>query len=520
MTLEEASSHFDHAVQFNPLLQWYRERPTQVAVGASIVLHALLIALVPGLRSVSIEPETVLTVRIAGLAPAVEQPVIEQRAVEQPAVREADLLPLPDFEPMPEFQPRITQPQAFEPLPVRPQQALQSQPIPVVRKAEQVEQLARADLAEPVARDTLRPQPSTVARPELAPAQAAQPVIETRPVTAVARADLAAPVEVARDLSRPQPVTPARPVVAPTQIAAPVIETRPVATVARADLAAPVEIVRDLSRPQPVTAARPEVTPAQIAAPVIETRPVTSVAPADLAAPLEIARDTNRPQPAIVARPGVAPAQTAVPVIQAKPVEQVDGPGELVKEVRRQPRNMPRAGSPVRPQPVAAAPRSVVQPVQNRETVVAVPAAPAPLAAAPVTRSSPARAPAVAPPVTAAPDRPSPQQSAAMVAMPAPKIPSSLVDPVVLEAYRQLVLKEVTRHKSYPRKAAILRWQGKTMIQMKLSADGDVITVEVAESSGRELLDDAAVMMVRKSLPLPKPPQGVRTVTVPVVFRL
>ena len=123
MTLDEANSHFDHAVQFNPLLQWYRDRSTQVAVGASIVLHALLIALVPGLRAVSIEPETVLTVRIAGLAPAVEQP-----AVEPPVVREDDPLPPPEFEPMPDFQPRMTQPQALEPLPVRPQQSLQPQP--------------------------------------------------------------------------------------------------------------------------------------------------------------------------------------------------------------------------------------------------------------------------------------------------------------------------------------------------------------------------------------------------------
>jgi len=42
----------------------------------------------------------------------------------------------------------------------------------------------------------------------------------------------------------------------------------------------------------------------------------------------------------------------------------------------------------------------------------------------------------------------------------------------------------------------------------------------VAVSSGKDVLDDAAVKMVRSSLPLPKPPQGVRTVTVPVVFRL
>jgi len=519
MTLEEANSQFDHAVQFNPLLQWYRNRSTQVAVGASIILHALLIALVPGLRAVSIEPETVLTVRIAGLAPAVEQPVIEQSVVESPVVRKDEPLPPPEFEPMPEFQPTMTQPQALEPIPVRPQQALQPPPVPVVRNVEQVEQLARADLAEPVARDTFRAQPNTVQRPELAPTQAARPVVESRPVAAVARADLAAPVEVARDLSRPQPVTTPRPEVTPTQIAAPAIETRPVAAVARPDLVAPVDVARDLSRPQPVTSARPEVAPAQVSAPVINTRPVTPVAPADLVAPAEIARDANRPQPAIAARPGVAPAQTAVPVIQAKPVEQIDRPNELVTEVRRQPRALPQVGNPVQPQPIAVAPRTVARPVQDREAQVAVPSAPVPSAAVPIARSAPAPAPS-APPTTVAPVQPRPQNAAPIVAMPAPKSPVLVVAPEVLEAYRQSVSEEVMQHMSYPRVARMRNWQGKTMVEMEWSADGKVTRVVVSKSSGKDVLDKAAVKMVRKALPLPKPPQGVRTVTVPVVFRL
>ena len=525
MTLEEANSHFDHAVQFNPLLQWYRDRSTQVAVGASIVLHALLIALVPGLRSVSIEPETVLTVRIAGLAPTVEQPVIEQPAVEPPTVeqtvvRKDDPLPPPEFEPMPEFQPRMTQPQALEPLPVRPQQALQPQPIPVIRNAEQVEQLARADLAEPVARETLRAQPSTVRRPELAPAQAARPVIETRPIAAVARADLAAPVEVARDLSRPQPVTAARPEVTPTQIAAPVIEARPVTAVARADLTAPVEIARDVSRPQPATAARPEVTPTQIAAPVVNSPSVAPVAPADLSVPLAIARDTNRPRPAVAARPDVAPAQTAVPVIQAKPIEQVGRPDELVTEVRRQPRALPQARNPIQPQPIAAAPRSVAQPVQVQEAAIAVPTVPVPTAVAPVARSAPSPV-QTAPPVTVAPIRPRPQ-SAAVTAMPVPQNPVLSVDSKAQARrdYGQTVKKAVMQNMKYPKKARMRNWQGVTIVRIDLTPEGDVKQLVVAESSGKVVLDDAAVKMIERSLPLPKPPLGVRTVTVPVEFRL
>jgi protein TonB len=107
-----------------------------------------------------------------------------------------------------------------------------------------------------------------------------------------------------------------------------------------------------------------------------------------------------------------------------------------------------------------------------------------------------------------------------VIAMPAPQNPVFVVEPEVLEAYRQSVSEEVMRHKRYPRVAVMRKWQGKTVVEMKLSADGEVIEVVVAVSSGKDVLDDAAVKMVRSSLPLPKPPQGLRTVTVPVVFRL
>jgi protein TonB len=79
---------------------------------------------------------------------------------------------------------------------------------------------------------------------------------------------------------------------------------------------------------------------------------------------------------------------------------------------------------------------------------------------------------------------------------------------------------EVMRHMSYPRAAVLRKWQGKTVVEMQLSPDGSVTQVIVAESSGHAMLDDAALDMVRQSLPLPKPPRGVRTVKVPVVFRL
>jgi protein TonB len=431
MTLEPASPLFEPEVrgnlanQFNPLVQWYRERPSQVAFAASIVFHALVIAFIPGLRPVSIETQRVLTVRIAEPAPVVEQPVARRPVARQPVVRETDPLPEPVL--LPEFEPAIAQPRVLEQAPVRPQQAFEPQPMPVVQQAEQttrVEQIARADLSPPISRDEIQPQPVIVARPDFAPAQTVIPVIESKPVPEVERADLAPP----------------------------------------------------------------------------------------------IVRDKSQLQPAIVARPEVAPAQAAVPVIESRPIPQVKRPDEPVTEVRPQPRAMPQVTNPTRPQPAQDVPRPATQPVQVQEQpLIAAPTVPVPHAVAPIARSA---LPQASPPVSAAPVQPGPQNTAPIVAMPSPQTPLVVVEPAELEAYRQSVSKEVMKHMRYPHVAVMRKWQGKTIVEMKLSADGEVIQVVVAESSGKEVLDEAALKMVRRSLPLPKPPQGVRTVIVPVIFRL
>jgi len=90
----------------------------------------------------------------------------------------------------------------------------------------------------------------------------------------------------------------------------------------------------------------------------------------------------------------------------------------------------------------------------------------------------------------------------------------------VPETYQQSATRAVMRHMRYPRVAVMRNWQGTTVVEIELSVDGEVIQVVVAESSGYKVLDDAALKMVRGSLPLPEPPHGVRTLTVPVAFRL
>jgi len=62
------------------------------------------------------------------------------------------------------------------------------------------------------------------------------------------------------------------------------------------------------------------------------------------------------------------------------------------------------------------------------------------------------------------------------------------------------------------------------VVQLRLTPEGKVTDISVVEKSGYEILDEAAVKMIRKASPLPLPPEGLRgrdqTVLVPIKFRL
>ena len=58
----------------------------------------------------------------------------------------------------------------------------------------------------------------------------------------------------------------------------------------------------------------------------------------------------------------------------------------------------------------------------------------------------------------------------------------------MLEAYRHSVSQEVMRHMRYPPIAVRRKWEGKTVVEMQVSVDGDVTQLSVAESSGKDVL--------------------------------
>lgn len=74
----------------------------------------------------------------------------------------------------------------------------------------------------------------------------------------------------------------------------------------------------------------------------------------------------------------------------------------------------------------------------------------------------------------------------------------SAVDPVLLQ-----IMRRIEEAKRYPRAARRMGIEGKTVVRFKLKPGGQVEAVEVAESSGSDILDKASVETVREAAPLP-----------------
>ncbi|MBN2870407.1 MAG: energy transducer TonB [Campylobacterales bacterium] len=97
-----------------------------------------------------------------------------------------------------------------------------------------------------------------------------------------------------------------------------------------------------------------------------------------------------------------------------------------------------------------------------------------------------------------APKEPAPANAAAEPARP---------DPKVKEAYLHYLRQTIDERKVYPKNAKRLRQTGTVMVKFTLMAEGTITNVSVADSSGFELLDQAAADLLRnisRVRPLPQ----------------
>jgi len=86
-----------------------------------------------------------------------------------------------------------------------------------------------------------------------------------------------------------------------------------------------------------------------------------------------------------------------------------------------------------------------------------------------------------------------------------------------------LLYGRIEQLKRYPSIARSNHWEGKVVVQATIREDGTVLGVQIAESSGRPVLDQEALSVMQKLSPLRLPhPLGVKqkTILVPISYRL
>lgn len=186
--------------------------------------------------------------------------------------------------------------------------------------------------------------------------------------------------------------------------------------------------------------------------------------------------------------------------VQEEPVQEPPPPQAIPEPAPEPPPPLPVE----RPKPVQVKPRPSPPKVAPPRPVEPIPA-PAEATQPPVQASAPPAAMPAAPAPAAEPMPPAP-------------------DPALEADYRDRIRQAVDAHKHYPRMARRMGVEGRVMLAFTIRADGRLAGVRVAESSGSEVLDEAALQAVRDAAPFPPFPESIGRerwdFTLPLTFAL
>ena len=228
----------------------------------------------------------------------------------------------------------------------------------------------------------------------------------------------------------------------------------------------------------------------------------TPLQPEPKVAPPEPLLRQPEPEPPPIPRAEIAPPPA--PVVVPKPEPRMEPKSEITPEPKIEPRPEPPPVARVEPLPE---PRTEILPDQQPVPRVEPPP--------PVEQATVPPAPVVATPVPP----PAPPQPVALK-----KEPDRAVESRLLLRYGLSISNEIKRYQKYPPMAQRKGWEGTAEVLLQIDADGKVTRITLGKSSGRSVLDEEALNMVRKASPLPPAPQDLRgrelTVTVPIVFKL
>lgn len=204
--------------------------------------------------------------------------------------------------------------------------------------------------------------------------------------------------------------------------------------------------------------------------------------------------------PSLSPWPAANPAQPLVAILRpvAPPVPAAETRKSVPAERREEPRAVEHAAPPITVDEKLH--HSTVENNSRSETT-------APSASVPAS-------------VSAAPVSPQPAAAAATAGQP----PREGLDAEGLRGYRLALGREARRFKRYPVSAIEAGWGGTAQVRVRLAAGGVPQGVELARTSGHDVLDEAALEMIRRALPLAAVPASLRerafAVDLPVVFEV
>ncbi|MDP3119799.1 MAG: TonB family protein [Sulfuricurvum sp.] len=106
------------------------------------------------------------------------------------------------------------------------------------------------------------------------------------------------------------------------------------------------------------------------------------------------------------------------------------------------------------------------------------------------------------------------------VTPPTPAAPKPSAEEEYLENHLSAIRDTLIKYRKYPKNAVRLRQEGAVRVSFRLTSSGEVEDITIQSSSGYEILDDDAKVLIEKTAHyFPKPPKTVR-ITVPLSYSL
>lgn len=233
-----------------------------------------------------------------------------------------------------------------------------------------------------------------------------------------------------------------------------------------------------------------------------------------VATPRAIAVQEEAPEPEtkVAAKPEPAKPEPAKPDARAK--ADAAKPDSKIAAKPEAPKPEPAKSEPAKPEPLKTEPAKteiasagIAKAEPPKTDVVSAPAPTVAQSTPPASEPAPASQPI--------------QVAEAPVIQPA----ADAIDPdLLLGEYRRSVMPNFRKFQVYPPRAFKERLEGSGTVRATVDRNGNLLSVEVIESTGERLLDRAMTDMVNKAMPLPAVPAELPgdsfPIDLPVVFRL